>query len=78
MALCGLIQKHSAIALNASCAKALKTGTHRLKDLKRILGNGPEQSHFGFAQSHPLIRDLSTYSDFLHQHTTHPHKSTSP
>jgi transposase len=78
MALCGLIQKHSALALNASCAKALKTGTHRLKDLKRILGNGPEQSHFGFAQSHPLIRDLSTYSDFLHQHTTHPHKSTSP
>jgi hypothetical protein len=69
MALCGLIKKHSATALNGACAKALKTGTHRLKDVKRFLGDHAEQTCFGFVEDHPLIRDLKTYSDFIHLHS---------
>ena len=65
MGLCGLIKKHSAAALNAACTKALTSGTYRLKDIRRLLGEQAEQTAFGFAQSHPLIRDLKTYSDFI-------------
>jgi hypothetical protein len=58
----------SATALNAACAKALKNGTYRLKDVRRLLGQKAEQTSFGFAQTHPLIRDLKAYSDFINQH----------
>jgi transposase len=65
MGLCGLIRKHSGAVLNTACAKALKSGTHRLKDVRRLIGEQSEQTAFGFAQSHPLIRDLKSYSDFM-------------
>jgi hypothetical protein len=65
MGLCELIKKHSAVALNAACIKAIKSGTYRLKDVRRLLGEQTEQSAFGFAENHPLIRDLKTYSDFI-------------
>jgi transposase len=68
MGLCELIKKHSAVALNAACAKAIKSGTYRLKDVRRLMGEQAEQSAFGFAESHPLIRDLKTYSDFINQY----------
>jgi len=65
MGLCGLIRKHSGAVLNTACTKALKSGTHRLKDVRRLIGEQSEQTAFGFAQSHPLIRDLKSYSDFI-------------
>jgi len=67
MALCGLIQKHSAIALDTACGKALKSGARRLKDIKRLIGEQAAQSDFGFAESHPLIRDLKIYTEFINQ-----------
>ena len=70
MGLCNLIKKHSGAVLNAACAKALKAGTHRLKDVRRLIGEHSEQTAFSFAQSHPLIRDLKTYSDFVNHHTS--------
>jgi ATP adenylyltransferase len=51
MGLCNLIKKHSGAVLNAACAKALKAGTHRLKDVRRLIGAQYEQSAFSFAQS---------------------------
>ena len=68
MGLCNLIKKHSGAVLNAACAKALKSGTHRLKDVRRLIGEQSEQTAFSFTQSHPLIRDLKTYSDFINHH----------
>jgi transposase len=73
MALCSLIKKHSASVLNAACTKALQSGTYRLKDLRRFMGEQPEQTPFGFAQSHPLIRDLTTYADFINPHRQPAH-----
>jgi hypothetical protein len=70
MALCGLIKRHSASAINTACSKALKSGTHRFKDLRRLLGNPSEQQVFGFAEKHPLIRDLTIYSNFINQFHT--------
>ena len=71
MALCGLIKRHSANAINTACAKALKSGTHRFKDIRRLLGNPSEQQTFGFAENHSLIRDLTIYSNFINQFHTH-------
>ena len=81
MGLCELIKKPSAVALNAACAKAIKSGTHRLKDVRRLMGEQSEQTAFSFAESHPLIRDLKTYSDFINQyqhqnHTDEQHSQT--
>ena len=65
MGLCGLIKKHTAATIDAACQKALKAGVRRLKDIKRLIGEPGEQGNFAFAQNHPLIRDLRTYSDFI-------------
>jgi transposase len=81
MALCGLIKKHSATALNTACGKALRSGTSRLKDIKRLIGEHAAQGDFAFAQSHPLIRDLKIYTEFInHQQTqnTYHHHDPNP
>ena len=78
MALCGLIKKHSGAALNAACDKALRGGSHRLKDIRRLIGEQASQGAFAFAQSHPLIRDLKTYSDFINQPTQTPYGHHEP
>jgi hypothetical protein len=44
MGLCNLIKKHSGAVLNAACAKVLKAGTHRLKDVRRLIGEQSEQT----------------------------------
>ena len=70
MALCGLIKQHSGSTLNAACARALESGTLRLKDIRRLIGEAAGQRHFHFGESHPLIRDLKTYSEFIQKHHT--------
>lgn len=67
MGLCALINQHSASAINIACSKALKAGTYRFKDLRRLIGQRSEQKDFAFAEHHPLIRDLMVYSDFINQ-----------
>ena len=66
MGLCNLISKHSGTALNRACRRAMEGGTCRLKDVRRLLGEGVvEQGRFQFQETHPLIRELSTYADFI-------------
>ena len=67
MGLCALIKQHSGTAINTACSKALKAGTYRFKDLRRLIGQQSEQKTFAFADSHPLIRDLTVYSNFINQ-----------
>src|SRR6266700_7807464 len=71
MGLCALIKQHSATAINTACSKALKAGTYRFKDLRRLIGSPSVQQVFGFAENHPLIRDLTIYSNFITQFYTH-------
>lgn len=68
MALCNLIKKHSSQVLNTACAKALASGTCRLKDVRRLIGETHQQDTFNFEQEHPLIRDLTAYSEFIDHH----------
>jgi hypothetical protein len=67
MGLCALSKQHSASAIDSACSKALKAGTYRFKDLRRLLGEQSEQKAFTFAEHHPLIRDLTVYSNFINQ-----------
>jgi hypothetical protein len=67
MGVCRLIKKHSATAVNAACAKALQNGSHSYKAIQALVGQKTEQVHFGFAENHPLIRNLGIYSDFILQ-----------
>jgi transposase len=78
MGLCNLIKKHSASALDLAATKALKAGTYRFKDLRRLIDQSSEQKVFGFADKHPLIRDLSIYSNFINQFHTHEQHPQSP
>ena len=82
MGLCGLIKTHSGTALNRACGRALEGGTVRLKDVRRLLGEEGsriQQGHFQFQESHPLIRDLSAYGDFIQATTTSfPQPSNQP
>jgi transposase len=75
MGLCDLIKQHSASAINNACAKALKAGTYRFKDLRRLIGQQTEQTVFAFADNHPLIRDLTVYSNFINQFHSHEQHS---
>ncbi len=76
MALCGLIHQHSGTALDKACAKALCNGTHRIKDVRRLIGEQAEQTQLCFVESHPLIRPLQAYSDFIDNHN-HNHQAES-
>ncbi len=84
MGLCNLVKKHTAATIDAACHKALKAGARRLKDIQRLIGEPSEQGNFAFAQNHPLIRDLRTYSDFISKHHSpnydqqHPQKICAP
>ena len=71
MGLCSLIKQHSATAINSACSRALKAGTYRFKDLRRLIGQHSEQKVLPFAESHPLIRDLTVYANFINQFHTH-------
>jgi hypothetical protein len=58
MGLCELIKKHSAVALNAACAKAIKSGTYRLKDGAGVFGNQSLPALVSYGLS---IRGLSSH-----------------
>lgn len=68
MGLWGMNKKHSSASLDQACAQALASGTHRLRDIKRLL-HVPSQPHLNFQDDHPLVRDLGVYADFITQHT---------
>ena len=70
MGLCSLIKQHSATVINSACSRALKAGTYRFKDLRRLIGQHSEQKVLPFAENHPLIRDLTVYSNFINQFHT--------
>ena len=65
MGLCNLVRHHSAATIDHACKRAVAAGTYRFKDIRRLLGENAVQTGFAFAEKHPLIRDLGTYSDFL-------------
>jgi transposase len=67
MGLLRLTDHHSFKTLNDACASALSRGAWRLRDVRALLEQRQRevQTHFGFAHSHPLIRNLAEYGLFI-------------
>jgi len=70
MGLWNLSGKHSAYTIDKACRKAMAVGTQRLKDIQRLINQPAIQDTFNFTQTHPLIRDLKIYADFIGAHQT--------
>jgi hypothetical protein len=77
MGLCNLGKKHRASVIEEACAKALAAGTHRLRDIQRLIGAPLQQGQLAFEQTHPLIRDLKIYAEFVGAGPT-DHPNTKP
>ncbi len=65
MGLSSLTRKHDPGEIEKACALAVSYGTYRLRDVRRLLCNPTPQETFAFLESHPLIRDLTEYGDYL-------------
>jgi hypothetical protein len=71
MGLIGFAHQHSFKSINEACASAYSRGAWRLRDVKALLEQRQRevQTHLGFAQDHPLIRNLAEYGLFIQSKT---------
>lgn len=68
MGLWSLSKKYPSRRIDLACQQALESGARRLKDIKRLLEQeAPVQKSLPFEETHPLIRDLSVYRDFIQE-----------
>jgi transposase len=63
--LLSLAQKHPVKALEQAAQKALHHGTWRLRDLRTLLEQAGPTPQLDFLETHPLIRNLDTYRDYV-------------
>ena len=63
--LLALAQKHPAKALENAAQKALHHGVWRLRDLRTLLEQAGPAPQLDFLETHPLIRSLDTYRDYV-------------
>lgn len=60
-----LTKKHSARDINRASQKALAAGMFRLRSLRELITRNTRSDELEFAESHPIIRPLSEYQDFI-------------
>ncbi len=63
--LLALAEKHPTPQLDHACQLALTHGAWHLRDLRELLARPVAQEQFAFIETHPLIRDLSTYDNLV-------------
>jgi len=61
MGLVALAKRTGRPALDNACALAVNAGALRLRDLRRLVEQGPQPQQVTFLDQHPLIRDLGEY-----------------
>lgn len=66
--LLSLVKRHSASQLERACELAISHGAYRLKVLRHLLAHPTRQENFEFMETHPLIRDLADYGEFIQVH----------
>jgi hypothetical protein len=66
--LLALRQKHSAMAIDAACARACTLGGYRLRDVRAQLEQPVEQGQFEFMEAHPIIRGMDDYGRLVKSH----------
>lgn len=65
MGLVSLAKRSGRHALDQACARAVSAGALRLRDLRRLLEQGPQSQQLTFLEHHPLIRNLGEYGDMV-------------
>jgi len=65
MGLVSLAKRVGRPALDHACALAVTAGALRLRDLRRLLEQGPQPQQVTFMEHHPLIRDLGEYGNVV-------------
>jgi transposase len=63
--LLSLAQKHPPKALEQAAQKALHHGAWRLRDLRTLLEQAGPAPQLDFLETHPIIRSLDAYRDFV-------------
>jgi transposase len=65
--LLNLAHRHPGDAIERACDVALSYGAYRLRTLRALIERqAPRQESLPFLEEHPLIRNLSDYSQFVH------------
>jgi hypothetical protein len=65
--LLNLAHRHPSAAIERACDVALSYGAYRLRTIRALIERqAPRQESLPFLEEHPLIRNLSDYSQFVH------------
>ena len=65
--LLNLARRHPSEAIERACDTALSYGADRLRTIRTLLARpAARQEPLPFLDEHPLIRNLSDYSQFVH------------
>ena len=67
--LLSLSKKYASDLINAACDKAWRSGSLSYRTIKKLLEteNSASQSTMEFMDSHPIIRSVSEYEDFVRE-----------
>ncbi len=67
--LLSLSRKHSSESINAACEIAWRSGALNYRVVRRLLNDraATSQTTMEFMETHPIIRPVSEYGDFIHQ-----------
>ncbi|WP_197231437.1 IS21 family transposase [Novipirellula artificiosorum] len=67
--LLSLSKKHSSESIDAACDTAWRSGALNYRVIKRLLSDraAASQQTMEFMDTHPIIRPVSEYADFIHQ-----------
>jgi hypothetical protein len=67
--LLSLTKKYTSDSINDACEKAWRSNALNYRTIKRLLeaDNAASQTTMEFMDSHPIIRPVSEYADFVHE-----------
>ncbi|MCC7208902.1 MAG: IS21 family transposase [Anaerolineae bacterium] len=74
MGLLSLRNSQSSLRIEEACRVAASHGAYHLGNLRRLIAareSAPAQESFAFAESHPIIRPLADYAQWLRETLTH-------
>ena len=66
--LLSLTTRHTSAQMESACERALSHGAYRLKAIRHLLEHPSTQENFEFMETHPLIRDMADYGEFIKVH----------
>jgi transposase len=65
--LLSLAHRHPCAAIDRACEIAHSYGAYRLRTVRTLIDRDAPQQQIAFTETHPLIRPLSDYAQFVHE-----------